>query len=86
MQKKLIHPAFPIYPQNARKKNVTGTVHLRVIISRDGTIKQIEVVYGPQMLIQSALDCVRQWRYEPTLLNGRAVEVETFIDVTYELG
>jgi len=58
---------------------------LHAIISKDGTIKELEVVSGHPLLQQAALDAVRQWRYQPTLLNGEPVEVDTTIDVIFSL-
>ena len=52
---------------------------------KDGTIQQLEVLNGHPLLQQSALDAVRQWRYQPTLLNGEPVEVDTTIDVIFSL-
>jgi protein TonB len=48
-------------------------------------IQQLEVMSGHPLLQQSALDAVRQWRYQPTLLNGDPVEVDTTIDVIFSL-
>jgi len=48
-------------------------------------IKQLEVISGHPLLQQAALDAVRQWRYQPTLLNGEPVEVDTTIDVIFSL-
>ncbi|HXZ20661.1 MAG TPA: energy transducer TonB [Candidatus Acidoferrales bacterium] len=85
-QAKLVKRVAPIYPPLARQAKITGTVHLRAIISTDGKIASLEVISGPPLLIQSALDAVRQWEYKPTLLLGEPVIVETFIDVQYALG
>jgi protein TonB len=60
-------------------------VRLHIIVAKDGTIEQIEVISGHPLLLQAALDAVRQWRYQPTLLNGEPVEVDTTIDVIYSL-
>ena len=60
-------------------------VKLQAIIARDGTIQELQVISGHPLLVQSALDAVRQWRYQPTLLNGEPVEVVTTIDVVFTL-
>jgi len=60
-------------------------VRLHAIIAKDGSILQLEVISGHPLLIQAALDAVRQWKYEPTLLNGQPVEVDTTIDVLFQL-
>jgi TonB family protein len=75
----------PVYPEEARKKGISGTVRLHVIVAKDGSIKQLEVMSGHALLQQAALDAVRQWRYQPTLLNGSPVEVDTTIDVIFAL-
>jgi len=73
----------PEYPKEARKKGISGTVRLHVIVAKDGSIEQLEVMSGHPLLQQAALDAVRQWRYQPTLLNGSPVEVDTTIDVIF---
>lgn len=81
----LITRVEPRYPALALQIHVQGTVHLHAIISRDGRITSLEVVSGHPLLVQSALEAVRQWRYRPTLLNGEPVEVETTISVEFRL-
>jgi len=83
---KIINKVLPVYPALARQARIQGTVKLHAIISKEGTIQQLEVVSGPPLLIQAALDAVRQWRYRPTLLSDEPVEVETYIDVIFTLG
>jgi len=75
----------PVYPAAARQAHIDGVVRLHVIIAKDGTITQLEVVSGHPLLAQAALDAVRQWVYEPTLLEGKPVEVDTVIDVFFQL-
>lgn len=82
---KLINQVRPIYPPLAKQARISGTVRLHAIIAKDGTVQQLEMVSGHPLLVQSALDAVRQWRYQPTLLNGEPVEVETFIEVVFTL-
>ena len=81
----LINRVQPVYPPLARQTRVSGTVRLHAIISKDGTVQQLEVMSGHPLLVQAALDAVRQWRYRPTLLNGEPVEVDTTIDVIFSL-
>ncbi|MGA7851731.1 MAG: energy transducer TonB [Candidatus Acidiferrales bacterium] len=82
---KLVHQAIPIYPQDAKSQGISGTVLLHCVIAKDGTMLQIDYVSGPPLLMQSAIDAVRQWRYQPTLLNHVPVEVDTTISVIYTL-
>jgi protein TonB len=63
---------------------VQGQVKLHAIIARNGKIESLELISGHPLLVQAALDAVRQWRYRPYYLNGEAVEVETFITVNFK--
>jgi protein TonB len=81
----LVNRVQPSYPPLARQTRISGTVKLHAIIGKDGTVQQLQVVSGHPLLVQSALDAVRQWRYQPTLLNGDPVEVDTEIDVIFSL-
>lgn len=82
----LINRVMPQYPAIARTAHVSGTVELHAIIAKDGTIEELSYVSGPALLVKAAMDAVKQWRYRPTLLNGEPVEVETTIDVVFNLG
>lgn len=75
----------PTYPAEARKNHIEGTVRLRVIIATDGSVQQVQVVLGDPILARAAMDAVRQWKFEPTLLNGQAVEVDSEIEVNFQL-
>jgi len=83
---KILNKVLPVYPPLARQARISGTVQLRALISKEGTIEELEVISGPPLLIQSAITAVQQWRYQRTLLLGEPVEVETFIDVIFTLG
>jgi TonB family protein len=82
---RLITRIEPVYPSSAIALHMSGTVLLRAVISADGTVSRLDVVSGNSILARSAVAAVGQWRYHPTLLNGRAVEVETDITVIFEL-
>jgi protein TonB len=81
----IINRVIPVYPPLAKAARIQGLVRLEGIIARDGTIQQLRVIGGHPLLVQSALDAVRQWRYKPTLLNGDPVEVIAPIDVNFKL-
>lgn len=85
MQGQLVHRIQPQYPQIARDLHLSGTVHLQATIGMDGTIGSLEVLDGNPILVQAAIEAVREWRYRPTLLNGVPVEVETSITVRFVL-
>jgi protein TonB len=83
---KAISQPHPNYPPLARQTRISGTVRLHAIIAKDGTIQSLSLESGHPLLVQAALDAVRQWKYQPTLLNGIPVEVDTTIDVVFSLG
>jgi protein TonB len=79
----VIHKVEPTYPLLARQARIQGEVALAAIISKEGTIRNLQLVSGYPLLIPAALQAVQQLRYRPYLLNGEAVEVETTIIVTF---
>jgi len=81
----LVHRVDPVYPPLAIHTRHEGRVELHAVIAADGTIQSLEVVSGDPFFIPSALYAVRQWRYHPTILNGRSIEVDTHITVIYTL-
>ncbi len=82
---KLVNKVQPQYPPLARQTRISGTVRLHAIIGKSGQVEQLEVMSGHPLLVQAALDAVRQWKYQPTQLNGEPVEVDTTIDVIFSL-
>ncbi len=81
----LIYRVQPVYPPLARQARIQGTVQLRAIVSKTGTIENLVAISGHPMLVPSALNAVRQWRYRPYLLNGEPIEVETEVTVNFIL-
>ena len=81
----LIHQVEPVYPPLALKARIQGTVRFNAVIGKDGTITNLQVLSGHPLLVQAALEAVKQWLYKPTLLNGEPVEVITTIDVNMTL-
>jgi TonB family protein len=75
----------PVYPPLARQARIQGKVILDAVIGKDGKVQNATAVSGHALLIQAALDAVRQWEYRPTLLNGEPVEVSTQVEVTFAL-
>lgn len=82
---KIIARVTPQYPERARKEHLEGTVRLHAFIGKDGDIKSLNVIKGYCSLAEASLDAVRKWRYQPTLLNGQPVEVDTTVDVIFKL-
>ena len=81
----LIHRVEPAYPALARQIHKEGRVELRAIIGTDGTIQSLQIVGGDPLFLLSAREAVQQWRYKPTILNGQAVEIDTYITVIYTM-
>ena len=75
----------PEYPAIAKAASVQGVVLLQVGISKTGVVDYMKVVSGPPMLQQAAIDAVKTWRYKPYLLNGEPVEVESEVNVVFNL-
>jgi protein TonB len=74
-----------VYPALARQARVQGTVVLAALIAPDGRVRNLRVLSGHPLLTQAALEAVRHWRYEPTLLNGDPMEVDTTVQVIFRL-
>jgi protein TonB len=85
MQSVLVKRVNPEYPSEARKGRIQGTVVMHAIISKAGDIATLDLVSGDPMLTPAAIDAVKQWKYKPYLLNGKAVEVDTQIAVNFTL-
>lgn len=85
MQTKLVKTAPLKYPKQARKKDIQGTVVLDVVINPNGTVKSVKVTDGPKELTKAAVNSVKHWRYQPVMLNGKPVEVETTVNVGFKL-
>jgi protein TonB len=81
----LITQIKPAYPPLAKQARIQGTVELSAIIGKDGRVQDLKVVRGHPLLVQSALEAVKNWIYRPTMLNGEPVEVSTTIDVNFTL-
>jgi protein TonB len=69
----------------ASRARIFGDVRLDALIGTDGRVREVKVINGHPLLAQAAMDAVRQWRYEPTLLNGRPVEVLLEVVVHFQL-
>ena len=81
----LLQKVLPNYPERAVKARLQGPVVLQAWIGRDGTIQDLKLVRGSLLLGEAAYRAVKQWRYQPYLVNGRAVEAETFVTVDFRL-
>ncbi len=81
----LIHDVAPIYPAEAGRARIEGTVVLMAVIGKDGTVRDVRVESGLPLLAQAAIDAVKQWRYRPYLLNGEPIEIDSQITINFNL-
>jgi periplasmic protein TonB len=81
----IVEQVAPAYPPEARKKHVGGPVVIQIVIGRTGDVSETRVVSGDPLLVPSALEAVKQWRFKPYLLQGQPVEVESQVTMNYNL-
>jgi len=79
------HPVKPGYPLLARQMKVQGSVILRALISKEGTIQDLHVISGPAILASAAEAAVRQWRFKPHYRGSEAVETQANITVNFTI-
>ncbi len=83
---KIIKKVPPTYPPLAKRRQIGGTVIFAALVGRDGKIHSLDVVSSPDgLLSDAALDAVKQWQYQPVLLNGQPTQVDTTITVHFNL-
>jgi len=75
----------PDYPLLARQMKVQGAVSLQALISRDGTIQELQILSGPSILAAAAREAVKQWHFKPFLQNGQPVETQARITVNFTI-
>jgi protein TonB len=75
----------PVYPPLAQQARIQGIVTLNVVISKEGAVESVSVAQGHPLLVQAAIDAVKQWVYQTTTLNGQPVAVSTVVQVPFEL-
>jgi protein TonB len=75
----------PDYPLLARQMKVQGAVSLQALISRDGTIQELQILSGPSILAAAAREAVKQWHFKPYLQNGQPVETQARITVNFTI-
>jgi periplasmic protein TonB len=81
----LVHHVQPDYPEAWKREGIQGTVHLRAIMAKDGSVQGVTVLDGEPRLAKSAEKAVKKWRYKPKMVNGEPVEVQTTIAVAFAL-
>jgi protein TonB len=75
----------PEYPLLARQSRVSGAVVIDAVIDTQGNVVQMRTVSGSPLLVMAAMQALRQWRYEPTIIGGQAFPVQLLVTITFEL-
>ena len=81
----LVTRVDPVYPPEALRQRIAGTVKLHVLITRVGTVEKVELTDGPALLAEAALRAVQQWKYQPTFIGGETIEAEEDITIVFRL-
>ena len=84
MQKLLVHKVEPIYPAEARQRNLEGIIALDIVVGRDGSVVGMHALNGPELLARAAMDALRWWKFEPYRVNGEPVAVQTTVAVEFK--
>jgi protein TonB len=82
---RLLWKVDPVYPQLAKLAHVEGTVIAEARITQGGTVDSLRIISGNPLFFQSVLEAVKQWRYDPTILNKEPIDVITTITVNFRL-
>jgi len=85
MEMRIVSKVDPVYPEEARRAGEEGLAILDAVIGTDGTVERLQAVSGNDLLVKSAEDAVRSWKFEPYQSLGRSVAVETTIAVDFRL-
>jgi TonB family protein len=82
---KLISSVAPVYPSRAKTQHVSGDVRVDALIDTTGRVTTMKVVSGPTPLQQAAMDALRQWKYQPAMLDGKAVPAHLTVTLQFRL-
>jgi TonB family protein len=80
---KVIHTVSAAYPDIAKARRISGTVVVRVTVTKDGKVSNVRFISGPIIFQDAAFTAVRQWLFKPATLNGELIEQETEIRVNF---
>jgi protein TonB len=80
----VIHRVEPQYPPQALQQHIEGPVVLQAWVTRDGSVRDLKLVRGYFVLGKAAFDAVKQWRFKPFSQDGRAIDFQTTVTVTFK--
>ena len=81
----LVRSVRPVYPTAAELSKIHGKVVLHAVIDTEGKVREVSPISGPQELISSAVEAVKQWQYRPYVSQGQPVQVDTQVVVSFAL-
>jgi TonB family protein len=84
-QAKLISSTPPLYPTLAKTQHIEGAVRVDALVDESGRVSLVKIVSGPTLLQQAALDAIRQWKYQPATLDGKAVPMHLTVTLQFKL-
>ncbi len=79
----LVRSVNPTYPPEGAAQKLHGSVLLQALIGRDGTVEDLKIIRGYFILGKAASAAVKQWRFQPYLVNGHAVSTQTTITINF---
>jgi protein TonB len=85
IRSKLITQVYPRYPEEATRKHIGGKAVVRLHLDTQGKMQEANAISGDPILSGALLDAVKQWQFEPTLLDGDPVEVEVDVEMVFEV-
>lgn len=85
-EQNLIKEVTPVYPPLAKQLRLQGKVQVQAVISKTGKVDSVKVLSGHPLLVQAAVDAVKQWQYKPFLVDGQPVVASTEVEVPFSLG
>ena len=85
MQPVLIKNVLPQYPMLARQAHTQGDVAVQIVVDRVGNVVEAKAISGPTVLRPAAVEAVRGWKYEPTMLDGQAISVQMLVTLRFQL-
>ena len=84
-QARLISSVPPAYPALAKAQHVSGGVTIDALLDASGRVTKMKVLSGPRLLEQAAMEALRQWKYEPATLDGKAVPMHLTVTIQFRL-
>ena len=82
---KLLKSVPPVYPEMARNQHLSGNVQIDALIDPDGNVSSMKVLSGPTLLHQSALNALKQWKYQPAELDGKPTSMHLTVTIQFRV-